>query len=183
MCFFFPLLLRDRSTYVSVTQRQTKSISEWQRKRARERYLPEKKNTYAIFGSCVFFSSFRSFDVVVFLFFELCMVFFLMLLFVFAIRSVDVFFFFFLFFHYYFRCVSMYVHASRWLRMCAFCDALFLFQLDGFFSAFILIRIYELDYSMENKKRIRKKAAAAMEKRRRRRSSTRICIKCGGWMR
>lgn len=124
----------------------------------------KKKNTYALFVCVFLLCSFQ----------RRCLPFLrVFLVFVFAARYVRSYFRFLFFFVFIISFSDVYVCSS--LRMCAFCDAFFI--LVGRFFPSILIRIYELDYSMENKKRrIRKK-----QRRIKRSRSSRICIKCGGW--
>lgn len=120
-------------------ERQPKAYSD-ERERARVNRYDEKRKTHmaiyshirCVFSVLFFPSALSRFNVVVFLFVG-CWWFFFHFVFrcvQFGLSHIH----FFLHhhsysacFHYYFECVSMYVHASLVLRMCAFCDALFLF--------------------------------------------------------
>lgn len=111
--------------------------------RARERYLPEKKNTYAILFllvrcRCLPFLRIQ---------------FFLFILFLPILVFVCYMYFFLVSSSLFWMCLCICMLRSSYVCFFVRC---FIFILVRIFLPFILIRIYELDYSMENKKRIRR---------------------------
>lgn len=133
-----------------MAQSKRKSISRISRIEPRESMVERANDTYQKRKTHMRFF-FCSFDVVVFLFFGYS--FFLFILFLPILVFVCYMYFFLFSSSLFWMCLCICMLRSSYVCFFVRC---FIFILVRIFLPFILIRIYELDYSMENKKRIRR---------------------------